>query len=227
MIEFHQVTKTYQKNWTALDNISFVINSGSFTFIIGPSGSGKSTVLKLIYAALTPDLGYVQVEGFRIPGIQNKDIPSMRKKVGVIFQDFRLIEDRTVYDNISFVLLVTGTPRKLIKEKVTQILAELGLSHKLHQYPYQLSGGEQQKVAIARALVRNPFVLVADEPTGNIDPVATEEIFQILKNINASGTTVIMATHDTSFINKASAYRLISLDHGKIMKDTLPPPPKD
>ena len=226
MIEFHNITKTYQKNWTALDNINFNVQKGSFTFIVGPSGSGKSTLLKLIYAALTPDLGFVRIGEFRNPGITTDKIPLLRRKVGVIFQDFRLMQDRTVYENISFVLLVTGTPRRIIKDKVAQVLAELSLTHKLHHYPFQLSGGEQQKIAIARALVRNPFVLVADEPTGNIDPQGSEEIFKLLQKINAGGTTVIMATHDSSFLQKASAYRMIALDHGKVVKDVPPPPSK-
>lgn len=223
MIEFSHITKTYKKSWTALDDINFTINQGSFTFIVGPSGSGKSTLLKLIYAAINPDLGFVQVEGYRIPGISNKDISHLRRKVGVIFQDFKLMQDRTVYDNIAFVLLVTGTPKKKIKEKVTQVLADLGLTHKIHYYPYQLSGGENQKVAIARALVRNPFVLLADEPTGNIDPIGSKEIFDIIKKINAGGTTVIMATHDAKFVEN-TPYRIITLNQGKIISDKLPPP---
>lgn len=219
MIEFNQVTKIYRKDWKALDDISFNIEQGSYTCIVGPSGSGKSTVLKLLYGAISPNKGYIQVSGFRIPGIPKNQIHLLRRKVGVIFQDFRLMEDRTVYDNIAFVLLVTGTPRKIIKDKISQVMASLRLTHKIHQYPYQLSGGEQQKVSIARALVRDPFVLVADEPTGNIDPVGSSEIFQILKDINNAGTTVIMATHELDYV-KNTPFRVIVLEQGKIVTDT-------
>lgn len=219
MIEFNQVTKVYRKDWKALDDLTFSIEQGSYTFIVGPSGSGKSTVLKLIYGAISPSKGYVQVAGFRIPGMPKNQIHLLRRKVGVIFQDFRLMEDRTVYDNIAFVLLVTGTPRKIIKEKISQVMASLGLTHKLHQFPYQLSGGEQQKVSIARALVRDPFVLIADEPTGNIDPAGSAEIFQILKDINSAGTTVIMATHELDYV-KNTPFRVLSLEGGKIITDT-------
>ncbi|MBN1619648.1 cell division ATP-binding protein FtsE [candidate division WOR-3 bacterium] len=219
MIEFNQVTKTYRKDWKALDDLTFTIDQGSYTFIVGPSGSGKSTVLKLIYGAISPNKGYVQVSGFRIPGIPKNQLHLLRRKVGVIFQDFRLMEDRTIYENIAFVLLVTGTPRKTIKDKISTVLASLRLTHKIHQYPYQLSGGEQQKVSIARALVREPFVLVADEPTGNVDPEGSAEIFQILKDINSSGTTVIMATHELDYV-KNTPFRVISLTQGKIVSDT-------
>ncbi len=218
MIEFNQVTKTYRKDWQALDDLTFTIDQGSYTFIVGPSGSGKSTILKLIYGAISPNKGYVQVSGFRIPGIPKNQLHLLRRKVGVIFQDFRLMEDRTIYENIAFVLLVTGTPRKTIKDKVSGVLASLRLTHKIHQYPYQLSGGEQQKVSIARALVREPFVLVADEPTGNVDPEGSAEIFQILKDINNSGTTVVMATHELDYV-KNTPFRVISLTQGKIVSD--------
>ena len=219
MIEFRDVYKVYEKNWYALQGINLKIEKGEFVYVVGPSGAGKSTLLRLIYMDLFPTAGEVVVAGYSSSRIKPKEIPYLRRKIGVIFQDFKLLKDKNVYENVAFALEVIGTPRRKIKEKVLKVLAEVGISHKRHAFPYQLSGGEQQKVAIARALVRDPFILLADEPTGNIDPEGTREILELLKNINTSGTAVIMATHELSLIERFPR-RLIRLEQGRIVEDT-------
>ncbi len=219
MIEFRDVYMVYEKNWYALQGINLKIEKGEFVYVVGPSGAGKSTLLRLIYMDLFPTAGEVVVAGYSSSRIKPKEIPYLRRKIGVIFQDFKLLKDKNVYENVAFALEVIGTPRRKIKEKVLKVLAEVGISHKRHAFPYQLSGGEQQKVAIARALVRDPFILLADEPTGNIDPEGTREILELLKNINTSGTAVIMATHELSLIERFPR-RLIRLEQGRIVEDT-------
>ncbi len=219
MIEFRDVYMVYEKNWYALQGINLRIEKGEFVYVVGPSGAGKSTLLRLIYMDLFPTAGEVVVAGYSSSRIKPKEIPYLRRKIGVIFQDFKLLKDKNVYENVAFALEVIGTPRRKIKEKVLKVLAEVGISHKRHAFPYQLSGGEQQKVAIARALVRDPFILLADEPTGNIDPEGTREILELLKNINTSGTAVIMATHELSLIERFPR-RLIRLEQGRIVEDT-------
>jgi len=219
MIEFRDVYKVYEKNWYALQGINLKIEKGEFVYVVGPSGAGKSTLLRLIYMDLFPTAGEVVVAGYSSSRIKPKEIPYLRRKIGVIFQDFKLLKDKNVYENVAFALEVIGTPRRKIKEKVLKVLAEVGISHKRHAFPYQLSGGEQQKVAIARALVRDPFILLADEPTGNIDPEGTREILELLKNINTSGTAVVMATHELSLIERFPR-RLIRLEQGRIVEDT-------
>ncbi len=219
MIEFRDVYKVYEKNWYALQGINLRIEKGEFVYVVGPSGAGKSTLLRLIYMDLFPTAGEVVVAGYSSSRIKPKEIPYLRRKIGVIFQDFKLLKDKNVYENVAFALEVIGTPRRKIKEKVLKVLAEVGISHKRHAFPYQLSGGEQQKVAIARALVRDPFILLADEPTGNIDPEGTREILELLKNINTSGTAVVMATHELSLIERFPR-RLIRLEQGRIVEDT-------
>lgn len=219
MIEFRNVTKIFQKNWCALKNINFTIKKGEFVYIVGPSGAGKSTILKHIYFELLPDKGDVIVSGFSSLVIKKQDIPFIRRKIGVIFQDFKLLKDKNVFENVSFALEVTGTPRRKIKELVLNALAEVGISHKRHAFPYQLSGGEQQKVAIARAIVREPVILLADEPTGNIDIEGSHEILNILKEINAKGTVVVMATHQLD-LTKKHPRRIIKMEEGCIVEDT-------
>lgn len=218
MIEFVHVSKTFQNSWTALKDISFELEKGEFVFLIGPSGSGKSTIIKTIMMEIMPDEGLVKVAGFGSDCIKSRDIPKLRRKLGVIFQDFKLLPEKTVYENAAFALEVTGAPEKVIHKKSMAVLNEVGMSHKRHSFPYQLSGGEQQKVAIARALVNDPFILLADEPTGNVDPQGTLEIIQILKNINAKGTAVLMATHEHELIKKMP-HRVIELEAGAIVKD--------
>ena len=218
MIELVHVTKTFQNSWTALKDISFDLEKGEFVFLIGPSGSGKSTILKTIMMEILPDEGLVKVAGFGSDCIKARDIPKLRRKLGVIFQDFKLLPDKTVYENVAFALEVTGAPEKAIHKKSMAVLNEVGMSHKRHSFPYQLSGGEQQKSAIARALVNDPFILLADEPTGNVDPAGTLEIIQILKNINAKGTAVLMATHEHELVKKMP-HRVIELEAGAIIRD--------
>jgi len=218
MIELVHVTKTFQNSWTALKDISFELEKGEFVFLIGPSGSGKSTILKTIMMEILPDEGLVKVAGFGSDCIKARDIPKLRRKLGVIFQDFKLLPDKTVYENVAFALEVTGAPEKAIHKKSMAVLNEVGMSHKRHSFPYQLSGGEQQKSAIARALVNDPFILLADEPTGNVDPAGTLEIIQILKNINAKGTAVLMATHEHELVKKMP-HRVIELEAGAIIRD--------
>jgi len=218
MIEIVHVTKTFQNSWTALKDISFELEKGEFVFLIGPSGSGKSTILKTIMMEIMPDEGLVKVAGFGSDCIKAREIPKLRRKLGVIFQDFKLLPDKTVYENVAFALEVTGAAGKVIHKKSMAALNEVGMSHKRHSFPYQLSGGEQQKSAIARALVNDPFILLADEPTGNVDPTGTLEIIQLLKNINAKGTAVLMATHEHELVKKMS-HRVIELEAGAIIRD--------
>ena len=221
MVELIKVSVAYKKEWYALRDIHFKVDKGEFVFLLGPSGAGKSTLLKLIYMDIFPTSGEVIVAGYRASTIKRKEIPLLRRKIGVIFQDFKLLQDRTAYENVAFALEVTNTPRKLIREKVMEVLADVHLSHKRNAFPYQLSGGEQQRVAIARALVREPFILLADEPTGNVDPEAAEEILSLLRDINAKGTAVVMATHDLELVARSGARRVI-LEDGSIVEDKTP-----
>ena len=219
MIRFFNVTKEYQRSGVALRDVSLRIVKGEFAFLTGPSGSGKSTLLKLIYFDELPTEGEVQVSGVSSTEVRRKDIPKLRRKLGIVFQDFRLLEDRTAEANVAFALEVTGTPRAQIAPKVQRLLAQVGLASKGTSYPRELSGGEQQRVAIARALVNDPFVLIADEPTGNLDERATRGVYQLLRDINASGTAVVMATHNLELIRRAD-YRTIELDHGRVVFDS-------
>ena len=219
MIRFFNVTKEYARGGVALKDISFRVAKGEFVFLTGPSGSGKSTLLKLIYLAEMPTDGEVQVSGLNSKELRRGDVAKLRRKLGIVFQDFRLLEDRTAEDNVSFALEVTGAPRATIQPKVSRLLAQVGLGSKGKSFPRELSGGEQQRVAIARALVNDPFVLIADEPTGNLDERATRGVYQLLRDINASGTAVVMATHNLELIRRAD-YRTIELDHGRIVFDS-------
>lgn len=218
MIELIHVSKTFQNSWQALTDINFSIEKGEFVFLIGPSGSGKSTILRLLMMEELPDEGVVKVAGFGSDCIKRRQIPQLRRKLGVIFQDFKLLPERTVYENVAFALEVTGTSHGVIHKKSMAALNQVGLSHKRHSMPYQMSGGEQQKVAIARALVNEPFLLLADEPTGNVDPEGTLEIIGILKDINAKGTAVLMATHEQELVKKMP-HRVLMLNNGRIEKD--------
>jgi cell division transport system ATP-binding protein len=179
-----------------LKRVNLTVRPGEFVFLVGPSGAGKSTALRLIYMAERPTDGQVVVGRFNSHTIKSKEIPYLRRQLGIIFQDFKLLEDRNIYDNVAFALQVTGTKRRDIKRKVLRALANVGLSHKRYKMPQELSGGEQQRVAIARALVNDPFILLADEPTGNLDPVTAQGIMELLEKINARGTAVLMATHN-------------------------------
>ncbi|MCL2182226.1 MAG: cell division ATP-binding protein FtsE [Chitinispirillia bacterium] len=217
MIQFLHVSKEYEGGFRALDALSFFIDKGEFVFLIGASGAGKTTLLKHIYMEEWPTTGQVQVCGFDSRVAVRGDLPKLRRKLGIVFQDFRLLHDRNVFENVAFALRVTGIREREVKRKVFKVLAQTGLSHKCSNYPNQLSGGEQQRVSIARAIVNEPWVLLADEPTGNLDQAVSQEIFGLLQTINSWGTTVIMATHDMNLIAPYH-YRVIELSRGTLIR---------
>jgi cell division transport system ATP-binding protein len=219
MIRFTKVTKDYPRLGAALNDVSFNVAKGEFVFLTGPSGAGKSTILKLIYMEERPTNGEVRVCGMSSVTIRRSEIPQLRRRLGIVFQDFRLLEDRTAEANIAFALEVTGAPRAAIASKVARVLTQVGLASKANSYPRELSGGEQQRVAIARALVNDPVLLIADEPTGNLDDRATRGVFQLLREINSNGTAVLMATHNLELIRR-SDYRSIELNRGQIVFDS-------
>jgi cell division transport system ATP-binding protein len=203
------------------------VKRGEFVFLIGPSGSGKTTILKLLYMEEKPTHGDVWVSGVHANTARRKEISQLRRKLGIVFQDFRLLEDRTAEQNVAFALEVTGAPKDAIAQRVTRVLTQVGLAAKATQMPRQLSGGEQQRVAIARALVNDPHFLLADEPTGNLDERATRGVLQLLREINAAGTSVIMATHDLEIVRKADDARTIELNHGRVVFDSADTPPPE
>ncbi len=219
MIRFTHVTKRYPKGGPAIDDVSFHVNRGEFCFLTGPSGAGKSTVLKLIYVEERPTAGEVKVAGLSSATLTPRQVPQLRRRLGVVFQDFRLLEDRTAEQNVAFALEVIGTPEAQVGPKVARVLTQVGLAAKATALPHELSGGEQQRVAIARALVNDPLVLLADEPTGNLDERATRGIFQLLREINATGTAVLMATHDLTLV-KAHRYRTLEMNRGALVYDS-------
>ncbi|HEY2850839.1 MAG TPA: cell division ATP-binding protein FtsE [Gemmatimonadaceae bacterium] len=222
MVRFTHVFKEFPRAGLALSDVSFHVGKGEFVFLTGPSGAGKSTILKLIFLEERPTKGEVRVSGVSSATIRGRDVPRLRRKMGVVFQDFRLLEDRSVEANVAFALEVTGAEPSAIGPKVSRLLAQVGLASKTTSLPRELSGGEQQRVAIARALANDPVVLIADEPTGNLDDRATRGIFQLLRDINASGTAVIMATHDLELIKRAEC-RMIEMNHGAIVFDSAEP----
>ena len=219
MIRFQHVYKEYPRTGLALQDVSLFVGKGEFVFLIGPSGAGKSSILKLTYMEELPTKGDVWVSGVKAKGVSRRDVAKLRRKLGVVFQDFRLLEDRTAEANIAFALEVIDAPRSSIPNKVARALAQVGLSSKATAYPREMSGGEQQRVAIARALVNDPFVLIADEPTGNLDERATRGVFQLLRDINSSGTAVMMATHNLDLVRR-SEYRTIEVNRGQIVFDS-------
>src|SRR5947208_5363423 len=216
MIRLTEVAKEYPRSGVALAHISFQVKKGEFVFLTGPSGSGKTTILKLLYMDDKPSEGEVWINGVSSRSASGREIYRLRRRIGIVFQDFRLLEDRTAETNVRFALEVTGAPKATIRSKVARVLAQVGLSSKATSFPRELSGGEQQRVAIARALINDPFVLIADEPTGNLDERATRGVFQLLRDINASGTAVIMATHDLDLVRRSN-YRTIELNHGRVV----------
>ena len=220
MIELSNVVKVYNTGSKALDGISMKIEDGEFVFLVGPSGSGKSTIIKILTAELEPTEGSVFVNGFQVDKIRHRAIPYLRRTLGVIFQDFRLIEDKTVYENVAFAMRVIGAPEKEIKKRVPYVLELVGLENKGRRLPNELSGGEQQRVAIARALVNNPSVIIADEPTGNLDPAKSLEIMMLLERINALGTTVMVVTHAMELVNRFTK-RVVAIDEGRIISDGM------
>jgi cell division transport system ATP-binding protein len=219
MIRFFHVTKEYERTGAALKDASFRVSKGEFVFLTGPSGSGKSTILKLSFAEERPTAGEVRVTGMNVSKLKRREVPQLRRKLGIIFQDFRLLEDRTAEQNVAFALEVTGAARNVIPGKVARLLQQVGLGSKAASYPNQLSGGEQQRVAIARARANDPFVVIADEPTGNLDDRATRGIFQLLQDINMGGTAVLMATHDLELVRRFD-YRVLELNRGQIVFDS-------
>lgn len=221
MIVFDQVT-LYRGNKTLLEKQSLDIKRGELLYLIGPSGAGKSSFLKLIYMDLFPDEGEVRVGDYRSSTIKRREIPYLRRNIGIVFQEFRLFEDRTVYENVAFVLEVTDVRAKDIPKKVSAALSEVGLSQKRNEYPRNLSGGEQQRVAIARALVREPFVLLADEPTGNLDPEVSLEIMSLLKKISLKGISVVVVTHDYNIVKQVPS-RILRLKNGVLEEVEVSP----
>ena len=219
MIKFLRVYKAFPSGSLALRDLSFHVAKGEFLFLTGHSGAGKSTVLRLIYAEHLPTQGEVRISGFNTAKLNRREVSQLRRRLGIVFQDFRLLEDRTAEDNVAFALEVTGAKRSVIAPKVMRVLAQVGLTAKAHQYSNELSGGEQQRVAIARALVNDPFVLLADEPTGNLDERATRGVFRLLRDINANGTAVLMATHDLVLVRHAN-YRTMELQDGALVFDS-------
>ncbi len=220
MIEFDNVSKTYDNGTEALKNVSLKIEDGEFVFIVGASGAGKSTFLKIMMREQVANKGTVIINGFNLNKMKKKQIPMFRRTLGIVFQDFRLIPKMTVYDNVAFAMRVIGAKEKEIRKRVPYILSLVGLSSKARQYPTQLSGGEQQRVALARALVNNAGLIIADEPTGNIDPEMSYEIVDLLNHINASGTTIVMVTHEHNLVRHFH-HRVITIDQGYVVSDTV------
>lgn len=219
MIVFDNVTKIYEDNHTvALSELSFTVEKGEFVFLVGHSGAGKSSVIRMLLCEERPSSGTVNVNGFDIGSLSKKEIPALRRSLGVVFQDFRLLENRTVYENVAFAMHVVGAPSRQIRRRVPEVLSLVDLAHKAKAYPWQLSGGEQQRAAIARALANNPAILIADEPTGNLDVKRSEEVMEILEKINRKGTTVVMATHAEKIVNSMQK-RVITLDMGALVRD--------
>ena len=220
MIRLSDVTKEYANGTKALNGLSLEIQDGEFIFMVGPSGSGKSTVIKLLTGEVVPSSGKVMVNGFSMNNIDEWQIPYLRRTLGVIFQDFRLIEKKTVYDNMVFAMRVVGASPKEIKKRSPYVLKLVGLENKASRYPDELSGGEQQRGAIARALVNNPSTIIADEPTGNLDPARSLEIMTLLKRINELGTTVLVVTHEKDLVNRFDK-RVIMLEKGRVVGDGM------
>ncbi|MBO8130692.1 MAG: cell division ATP-binding protein FtsE [Candidatus Marinimicrobia bacterium] len=216
MIVFENVTSTFPKG-AGVKDINISVNTGEFVFLIGPSGAGKSTILRLIYMDIFPDKGRVKVYKYDSDSIKYRDIPYLRRKIGMIFQDFKLLNDRNVYQNVALSLYISRFSYKDIKHKVLDVLNSVGLGHRVHYKPQELSGGEQQRVAIARALVKSPIVLLADEPTGNLDPKVSADLMRLLKKINEEGTAIVMATHNYKLIDYIPNPRIIQIDKGRIV----------
>lgn len=220
ILKFENVSKTYPGNFVALEEINLTIEQGEFLSIVGHSGSGKSTLLKLIYAEEQATRGHVYFNERPISAIKLKHLPYYRRNIGTVFQDFKLLPQKTAYENVAFALEVSDATPEEIKERVPEILEIVGMHDKAGKYPRQLSGGEQQKICLARALVRRPTIIIADEPTGNLDPTATWEIIQLLLKINSMGTTVILATHNKDIVDKLNR-RVIALDCGRVIRDHM------
>jgi cell division transport system ATP-binding protein len=218
MISLQNVTKVYRNGVTALEDVSVEIDKGEFVFVVGPSGSGKSTMIRLLLKQEDATHGQVFVAGKNLARISSFKVPHLRRNVGTVFQDYKLLQDKTAFENVAFALEVIGKPKHVIDQRVPEILEYVGLGDKLNAYPDELSGGEQQRVSIARACVNRPLVLLADEPTGNLDPNTSVDIMRLLDKVNRIGTTVLMATHDQAIVD-AMRKRVIELDDGKVVRD--------
>lgn len=220
MIRLTDVQKEYDNGTLALRGISLNIDDGEFVFLVGPSGSGKSTIIKLLTGEIAPSAGRIVINGFSMTNISRRQIPLLRRSIGVIFQDFRLIEMKTVYENLSFAMRAVGASPREIRKRIPYVLELVGLGEKTDCYPSELSGGEQQRVAIARALINNPSTIIADEPTGNLDPARSMEIMMLLERINRLGTTLVVVTHEKDLVNKFQK-RVVSLEQGLITGDGI------
>ena len=218
MLKMTDVSKVYPGGSVALQNVDIHIEPGEFVFVVGPSGAGKSTFIKMLFREVLPTTGSIFVNGVDILSLTPNEIPYMRRQLGIIFQDYRLLPDRTVYENVAFAMEVIETPHRKIKRRVLNVLDLVGLRHRADAYPNELSGGEQQRIAIARAIVNDPIMVIADEPTGNLDPETSWDIMEIFKEINAEGTTIVMATHDKEIVD-AMGKRVIAIEDGKIVRD--------
>jgi len=219
MIRFNRVTKVYSKGLVAIDDLTVHIAKNEFVYIIGPSGAGKSTLLKLVFRAEFPSEGEIIIDRFFLNKLTQKQIPYLRRHIGMIFQDYKLLAKRTVFENVAFALSVMHVPRKKIRRRVCHALELVGLEQKMDNMPRELSGGEQQKICIARAIVNNPPILLCDEPTGNLDPDTSWDIVQLLTKINARQTTIVMATHDTEIVDGIPK-RVLAMDQGKVIRDS-------
>ena len=220
MIEFTDVTKSYSVGIQALKGVTMQIEDGEFAFLVGPNGSGKSTIIKLITGELRPTSGSVHVNGYSLERIRKREVPYLRRTVGVVFQDFRLIANKTVYENVAFVMRAIGAREREIRERVPYVLELVGLDTKTRRHPGELSGGEQQRLAIARALVNNPSTIIADEPTGNLDPARSLEIMSLLAEINNLGTTMLVVTHEKELVERIPK-RVIAINDGRIISDGM------
>lgn len=220
MIRFDNVTQEFPRVGRALNDVSFHIRKGEFVFLTGHSGAGKTTALRLIHGSAPPSSGEVRVSGYDTRKLSSKQTAMLRRKIGYIFQDFRLLPDRTAAENVAFALEVTGARKSVVRTKVGRLLAQVGLAAKARSVPTELSGGEQQRVAVARALANDPMLLLADEPTGNLDERATRGIYELFRSINAAGTAVLLATHDADLIRQSSGSRILELDHGSLVFDS-------
>jgi cell division transport system ATP-binding protein len=218
MIKTDHVTKSYKDTVVALDDVSVQISKGEFVFLVGPTGSGKSTLLRLLLKEEEPTRGTIYVAGKNINQLSPWKVPYLRRNIGTVFQDFKLLPDKTVFENVAFALEVIGKPKHVVDQRVPEIVELIGLGTKLNNYPDELSGGEQQRVSIARAFVNRPLILLADEPTGNLDPATSVDIMKLLDRINRIGTTVIMATHDNAIVD-AMRRRVVELENGKVVRD--------
>lgn len=220
MIRLKDVEMEYGNGTRAIRGISLTIEDGEFVFLVGPSGSGKSTIIKLLTGEVEPSAGRIMINGFSVSNIADRQIPLMRRTLGIIFQDFRLIEKKTVYDNLAFVMRAVGTTSREIRQRIPYVLQLVGLEKKANSYPSELSGGEQQRVAIARALVNNPDTIIADEPTGNLDPERSLELMSLLVKINKLGTTVVVVTHEKDLVDRFGK-RVVTIDAGRVINDSV------